>query len=502
MSADAEPALDAGRVPDGSFSPDARLPDVNVPPPDVQPPDVSLDAVVPPSDAATPPTDAGVYCSPIQADLPDVLAPNDEAGAGNRFRCDDHCPYGDLCLADPRRIPGADADLPKRGYCVIVTSVCFTAERWVVPSGARTKVSVNGTFYDRYTGAFESGEISKQTPAPETLSWSMQNGTGSAIGLTTIYDSRFWILGESVGAVTIKGTYGSVTTEMQMTIAPAAVVRIDPVIPSLLEPGRTYSLGAIGYKSNQATVDLNADVTWTSSDPSVLQVDSTNHKVTALKAGPVTLSTVYAGNPFTATRTVNPKPFTSLSIALSGNVFNVGDVSVFEVNASDEDGAGGWVNDQITVSTSAPNVAQLFDDPQAFDDPVTKTVLFIGPGQVSITAALGTLSTSRVFDVDGTSHPSVTELLAIEPANAMVPEGRVQFFNLRANFSDGTSGNATAHWTSADPAVFGRDENWNGIGPDFLAGAAGTTTLTATHGPYTITTSATSVRDSVDPDAH
>jgi hypothetical protein len=484
ISTDAQPGLDAILFPEAGIPTDAYLPDVSVPP----------------ADATTAPGDAGTYCSQIPgADVPDVLAPNNEAGAGKPYPCASYCPQDDFCFI-PRWTPESgvdrDASNPTPGHCVVVTSICVAADRWLVPSGASATLSVFATFYDRYAGVFESGELSARGIDPTRLGWSIQNGTGSALGARDIYSARFNVTGKSLGDVTIKGTYGTVAMAMAMTVTPATVVGIDTILPQVLEPGRTYSLGARGHLSDQRSVDLSADVSWISSDASVLQVDSASRQATALKGGTVTLSTVYAGNAFTATTKVNPKPFVSLSLGLHSIAVGVGDASFVAVDAFDADGNGGPATDQITLSTSAPDIAQLFNDR------TEKNVLFTAPGPVTITAKLGALTTSRTYDVLD-SRPRVTQLLAIEPANAMVPEGVQETFNVRANFSDGTSGYATAHWSSADPGVVALINRWNGVfNGEFMGGVAGATTLTAIHGPYTLTAPVTSIRDWVYRDGH
>ena len=161
-----------------------------------------------------------------------------------------------------------------------LVSIAVTPANPSVPRGLTQQFTATGTFTDGSTQDLTT-----------SVSWSSSDGTVASIanagapGLATAL---------SQGTTTIKAVQGTVSGSTTMTVTSAVLVSIavtpaDVTIPK----SSTQQFIALGTFSDTSVVDLTTQVTWTSSDPTVVAISNaalSQGLATALTKGMVTIT--------------------------------------------------------------------------------------------------------------------------------------------------------------------------------------------------------------------
>ncbi|HEY1906729.1 MAG TPA: Ig-like domain-containing protein [Myxococcaceae bacterium] len=152
------------------------------------------------------------------------------------------------------------------------------------------------------TGTFSDGSTQLLT---STVSWSSTDAAVASIansgepGLATAL---------STGTTTIRAVQGNVTGSATLTVTDAILISIAVTPPSVTIPrSSTQQFTALGTFSDTSVVDLTTEVTWTSSDPSVVAISNaalSQGLATALAHGMVTLTAAKGAVSGTAGATV------------------------------------------------------------------------------------------------------------------------------------------------------------------------------------------------------
>jgi len=159
-------------------------------------------------------------------------------------------------------------------------SIAVTPPNPSVPRGLTQQFTATGTFTDGSTQDLTT-----------SVSWSSSNGTVASIanagapGLATAL---------SQGTTTIRAVQGTVSGSTGMTVTSAVLVSIavtpaDVTIPQ----SSTQQFTALGTFSDTSVVDLTTQVTWMSSDPTVVAISNaalSQGLATALSKGMVTIT--------------------------------------------------------------------------------------------------------------------------------------------------------------------------------------------------------------------
>ena len=188
------------------------------------------------------------------------------------------------------------------------------------------------TYYDSSTGEWVT-----QSP------YTMPNGDTEQTGVTGKHTQIIEVANKHLQSLTIKGSTSlevkktaqlSLTANMQMTAS---------------------EYGVYGTVIN-STGTIRKGVKWSSSDTSVLKVDSSG-KITAVKEGKATVTAAVAGKKATITITVKPETIAITSITLD-NIFKypeIGETFTYIVRIEPENAT----NKKLTWSSDKPEIASV-----------------------------------------------------------------------------------------------------------------------------------------------
>jgi len=240
----------------------------------------------------------------------------------------------------------------------------------------------------------------------------------------------------------------------------------------------TVSLHVAGTYSDGSTKDLTPSVTWSSSDPNAASV-SASGVATGVATGVVTVTARSGSLAGSATVTVNSAGTNLTSIVLSPTNPSIPINTTQQLTATGTYGDGSSRDLTAVVTWSSSTIANATVD-------VTGLVKGIAAGSATITATLGSVSQSSSVTI---TAPSITSI-SVTPEDVTLAIGIGQQFTASAIYSDGSIQDLVSGvtWASSTTSVATIDNN--GLASIL---AAGTTTITATVGSFTDSTTITVV---------
>jgi uncharacterized protein YjdB len=240
----------------------------------------------------------------------------------------------------------------------------------------------------------------------------------------------------------------------------------------------TVSLHVTGTYSDGSTKDLTSSVTWSSSDPNAASV-SASGLATGVATGVVTVTARSGSLSGSATVTVNSAGTNLTSIVLSPTNPSIPINTTQQLTATGTYGDGSSRDLTAVVTWSSSTIANATVD-------VTGLVKGIAAGSATITATLGSVSQSSSVTI---TAPSITSI-SVTPEDVTLAIGIGQQFTASAIYSDGSIQDLVSGvtWASSTTSVATIDNN--GLASIL---AAGTTTITATVGSFTDSTTITVV---------
>jgi len=176
-----------------------------------------------------------------------------------------------------------------------LVSIAVTPANPSLPRGLTQQFTATGTFTDGSTQNL-TGSVSWSSTNPTVASIANTGSPGLATGLTT-------------GTTTIRAVQAGVTGSTTLTVTDAILVSIavspdDVTIPRT----STQQFTALGTFSDTSMVDITTQVTWTSSDTSVVAISNAQGSqglATALAKGMVTITATKGSVSGTARAKVN-----------------------------------------------------------------------------------------------------------------------------------------------------------------------------------------------------
>ncbi len=333
------------------------------------------------------------------------------------------------------------------------------------------------------TGIFTDGT---STPINEDVSWQ-----SSSVDVATI-DTDGGITGVAVGTTTITATLDDISASTTLTVSDAIVVRMDIFPPDYVGiEGTGVQLFAAATYSDGRVEDVTSSVTWTSDDPAVALVDSSEAQpgfVTLVSEGSTTIRVNWDPTRFVFSRT-------NVS-AEAPIVVRAAELESIEIEPAFNELAAG-LQDQYFATGIYTNGERLdittevsWRTSNSLRASVTQTglVTAIASGDVVISAQQGAITETASLEVTD----ALLQSLQITPQGVSAPEGSSEQFELTGNYSDGSTQDLTrdATWISSDSDVVGV------VPTGVLAGRAdlktqGSATISAIFGELTETTDVT-----------
>ena len=304
--------------------------------------------------------------------------------------------------------------------------------------------------------------------------------------------SAIWIF--SLASVLLVACSGLQNTPKGSGSPTLAKVSVSPNTASV-SVSATASLKAIGTYSDGSTQDLTSSAQWNSSDSNVATVSSAG-VVTGVAAGTAMIAAQTGGLSGSAALTVSGSGgggagggggtgsgggaaanLTSITIAPANPLIAINTVQQLTATGSYSDGSSADLTALVTWSSSPTTIATVN---------ATGAVTGLLAGSATITATLNSVSQSTTATV---TAPTISAI-SVTPEGMTLPLGIGQQFTATAIYSDGSSADLTSGvtWTSSSPTVATIDTT--GLASML---AAGTTTITASVGPLTDSTSLTVV---------
>ena len=272
----------------------------------------------------------------------------------------------------------------------------------------------------------------------------------------------------------------NVSSNKNQSPAPAATLSTLQVTPASvsLATHASQQFHATGLFSDGSTQDLTSSVTWFSSDSSVATI-STGGMATAVTTGVTNVTAKSGAMQASATLAVNNAGVGLTSITLSPLVSTLAVHTTQQLTATGAyaDGSSRDLTSNVTWSSSSAAAATV---------DVNGLVTGVAAGTTSITAALNGITQSMTLTI---TAPTITSI-SITPEGFTVPIGISQQFVASAVYSDGSSQDLVSGvtWTSSLLSAATIDANGSAT-----TLAAGTTTITATVGSLTDSTTLTVV---------
>jgi hypothetical protein len=278
------------------------------------------------------------------------------------------------------------------------------------------------------------------------------------------------------GSITITATLGSISgnTKLYVSAATLQSITISPVNPTINQ-NEIQKFTATGHYSDGSTQTLTS-VSWNSGTTAVATIDTTG-LATGIAGGTSTITATFGALSGSTTLNVVAVPLQTITVTPADPNIAKGSTGQFVATGTYSDGSVSDISGQVTWDSVTPTVADI--DPNGLATGLT-------PGTSTITATFGDISGSTTLTVTEAALQS----LSITPINPSVAQGLTKQFTATGTYSDGTTQDITSQvtWSSGTTAVATIVSSGLATGI-----TAGTSSITATHGIISGTTTLTVV---------
>jgi uncharacterized protein YjdB len=271
------------------------------------------------------------------------------------------------------------------------------------------------------------------------VTWQTSNSKSTSISNTGIVTAK--AAGSSSITATSSSALGSVPGSTQITVTAATLssIALTPA-NAFISPGNTLNLTALGTFSDGSMQDLSLASSWASSPASTATIKAAT--ATGQGLGQALITTKLGTIRGMANLMVASPQQISLAVSPSG--IQVAQQTSVQLSAEGTL-AGGGKQDLTTAvnwTSSSPSVATVGWQ--------TGIVTGLAPGQTTIKAILGAVSTAIQIKVTNASLVSIT----VTPASPSITLGSAQQFTATGSFSDGTKETLVgAGWSSSNPSI-------------------------------------------------
>ena len=246
------------------------------------------------------------------------------------------------------------------------------------------------------------------------VSWS-----SSDTAVATLDSSGLATTGATAGSVTITATLGGISGTATLTVTSAKLVSID-VTPTeaKIEVSATQQFTAISTYDDGSTRDLTPQVSWSSSDTTVVTLD-TGGLATGGTAGVTTITATLGGISGTATLTVTSAKLISIDVTPTEATIGVGATQGFTAIGTYDDEATEDLTTQVIWSSGATEHVTIDEDGLATG---------ILPGGIPITATIGDISGTAYLQVIGDITFAQLTSIWVTPTAATIEVSATQQF--------------------------------------------------------------------------
>lgn len=316
-------------------------------------------------------------------------------------------------------------------------SLAITPSEASIARGTQQQFDAIGTFSDGSQQDLTS-QVVWNSSSPEVASV-------SKLGLAD---------GVGTGTVTISASLGVISAAANLTVTDATLESIAVSVSSpALAKGTTGAVTATGTFSDGSTQDITAQVTWSSSDPTVADVSNAvgnQGEITALMPGTAVLTALDAasGVSGSAPISITQAELVSIAVTPATGAIPSGETLAFVATGTFSDGSTQDLTSAVLWSSSDPLVLTVSN--AAGTRGVAQGVAV---GSATLTATAPGTGAFGTASVDVTSAVLVS--LEIIPGSAAIARGTTQAFAAAGTFSDGSMQDLTASvtWISSDPSV-------------------------------------------------
>jgi len=298
--------------------------------------------------------------------------------------------------------------------------------------------------------------------------------------------------GVSAGSATVTAQQGSIIGQTSLTITAATLssIHVTPANANIAL-GSKQPFVATGTFSDNTTLDLTKQVSWSSGDTSIATISNAADSAglaSSVAQGTVTITALRAGASGVsgaASLTVSPKALVSINVSLSANSVPKGGNAQATATGTYTDASSADITATVTWSSSNTAVATISNAAGS-----NGKVSAVATGQAVLTAQQGSVSGTANLTVTA----AVLSSINVTPSAVSVPQGLKQPYTATGIYSDNTQQDLTqtVTWGSSDETVatISNASGSNGLASTLtqgqasisavLNGISGSTTLTVT----------------------
>lgn len=314
-----------------------------------------------------------------------------------------------------------------------LTSIAVSPIGPMISSGLAQQFTATGTFNNGTTQDLTTSVI-----------WSSSNTGTAAISNAT--GSQGLATGGSDGLATIRATSGSISGSTGLTVRTLNGISITPSSASVLKGSSLQFTAHTNYRDGTGS-DVTANVTWSSSNPSVATISNSvgsQGLASTLALGSVTITASFGG--FTNSASLNVISLTSITVTPANSSIPKGTAQQFGATANYTDGSTQNFTKLVTWSSSNSSAARVSNAPgsQGF-------ATSVAAGTTTLTATYGAMSGSATLTV---TAPVATSIV-LSPSSPLLPPGGSLQLKAVAHFTDGTTSDVTssATWSSSNTSI-------------------------------------------------
>jgi uncharacterized protein YjdB len=332
-------------------------------------------------------------------------------------------------------ISGQQADLSINVTDAELVSLSLSPVNASIPLGQSQQYSAQGTFTD--------GSVQDLT---SEVTW-LSSDEGKAL-ISNTESLKGFAESIALGSVTLTAVLGDIQQGTLLTITNAALssIQIQPA-NQVLAKGTNAQIKALGYYTDGSLIDLTSKVIWSSSDSTFIDLLSANNgTVTSLNQGTALISATLEGISGLGNITVTDATLQSISISTaqttvpSGITQNLTATGTYsDMSTKNLSQQVTWESDDVVKATVSNNGTEA------------GLLRALSPGQLTISASLGTLSDQINIDV---TDPVLTSI-QVSTTSAQLNVSSSTPASAIASFSDSSTLDVSSqvNWLSSDVNV-------------------------------------------------